>query len=97
MPSTRRLPNGHHVSKQDGIWTSDDERFSIESEEIETECEGRNSRSGYCPAHGWSCKGDAFYIGWTVWDHEKDDHIDGNPFPYYSFTEALNRLKGEYA
>lgn len=82
--------------RDDGTWITEDGAWSIESEELETECEGTNSRSGYCPAHGWSCNGKAYYTAWTVWDTGQNDHIDGNPFPYYSFTEALNRLKGEY-
>jgi len=97
VPSRRRLPGGHTViSNGDGSWVTDDERFNIESDLIETECGGLNSRSGYCPAHGYACSGETAYLAWTVWDTDKGDHIDGNPFPYYSFGEALERLKGEY-
>lgn len=97
MPAVRRLPNGHMLRRTRlGDWVTDDGKFSIESDLIITDCDGANSRSGYCPGHGWKCPGEKWETWWTVWNIEKGDHIDSDPYPYQTFGDALNRLKGEY-
>lgn len=98
MPSTRRLPNGHTlIHEHEGFWRTDDGKFTVESDLLTTSCDGAQSRSGYCPAHGWSCNGETTYLAWTIWDCVNDDHVPaGDPYPYQTFTEALDVLKGEY-